>query len=81
MPRPPIRRTKPITPIAFNRITKTFEGFSVMSDDGNNVTITAHWLIPREDGTIDRATNEVVADDIMNLPGFDAIVDAIAAEA
>ena len=78
MPITPIRRTRPVTPVVINRITKAFRGFSVMSDDEDNVTITAHWLVPQEDGTIALETNGVAADAIRNLPGFDAIVDAIA---
>lgn len=78
MPRPKIRRTRPITPVVINRTTKAFVGFTVMSDDEDNVTITAHWLVPQEDGTIGLTTNGVDADSIRNLPGFNAIVTAIA---
>ena len=77
MPLTPIRRTRPVTPVVINRTTKEFRGFSVFTDDEDNVTITAHWLVPREDGTIDRATKCVEAAPIRDLPGFDAIVDAI----
>jgi len=75
-----IRRTKPLlVPVAINYTTKTFVGFSVMTDDQNNVTITAHWLIPRDDGTMDRATTGVDAAPIRAITGFNAVVDAIVA--
>lgn len=74
-----IRRTKPVAPVVINRTTKAFQGFGVMSDDEDNVTITAYWMVPREDGTIDRATTGVDAVPIQAMPGFDAIVDAIVA--
>ena len=78
MPVTPIRRTRPVTPVVINRATKEFRGFSVFTDDEDNVTITAHCLVPRADGTIALETNGVDARPIRNLPGFDAIVDAIA---
>ena len=74
-----IRRTKPVTPVGRIRNTKEYRGFSVMSDDEDNVTITAFWMVPREDGTIDKVTEGVLAEDIMAIPGFDDVVDAIVA--
>jgi hypothetical protein len=74
-----IRRTKTITPVVINRTTKTFAGFSFMTDEDDNVTLTAHWLVPREDGTVDKASFGVDAAPIQALSGFDAIVDAIVA--
>ncbi len=79
MPPKPIRRTEPITPIVLNRATKEFRGVTIMSDDEDNVTVTAHWLVPRKDGTIDRTTKGVDAAPLRALPGFDALVDAIVA--
>lgn len=75
-----IRRTKPITPVVqITRVTKEYRGYAVLSDGEDNVTITAHWLVPREDGTIDRSTVGVDAEPIMAMPGFDEITDAIVA--
>lgn len=74
-----IRRARPITPVVINRATKDFQGFSVMTDAEDNVTVTAHWLVPRADGTIERATKGVEAAPLQALPGFDDIVDAIVA--
>ena len=74
-----IRRTKPVTPVVINRATKTFQGFSFMTDEDDNVTLTTHWLVPQEDGTVDKATSGVDAAPIQAMAGFDAIVDAIVA--
>jgi len=74
-----IRRTAPITPIAFTRSTKEFRGVTIMSDAEDNVTITAHWLIPQKDGTIDRSTASVEAGPIQAMSGFGAIITAIVA--
>ena len=78
MPLKSIRRTKPITPVVqITRATKEYRGYTVLSDGEDNVTITAHWLVPREDGTIDPYTPGVDAEPIRAMPGFDAINDAI----
>ena len=75
-----IRRTAPLAiPIALNRTTKTFVGFSVMTDDEDNVTLTAHWLTPYPDGTIKRTSADVDAGPIQAMTGFSAIITAIVA--
>ncbi len=75
-----IRRTKALpTPVIINRPSKTFTGFRVTADPDDNVTMTALWDVPREDGTIDKVTKGVDAAAIQALAGWDAIVDAIVA--
>ena len=69
-----VRRTEAVTPIEITRNTKEFRGFSVFTDDKDNVTVTAHWLVPRDDGRIDRATKGVDAAPLRALPGFDALI-------
>ena len=80
MPPKAIRRHKPITPpINIDRTTKMFQGFTVMTDQEENTTVTAHWEIPKSDGTLENQSLGVLAPPIHAMPGFDDIVDAIVA--
>ena len=65
------------TPVVINRATKRFCGFTITTDLDDNVTGSAIWDVPRDEGTVDRTTVSFDAAAIQALAGFDDIVDAI----